>query len=270
MRVFHSAALSAWFVQLSRGGTASAGTAAYHAAPAIDASGAAIVIIAVAACLALFGVAHASGGVLWLLKGEKGVIEIVSALAYPVGLYYAVKLACATHGLPRAHWAMWAIFCVLFFGEETSWFQAWLGYATPEKVKAANLQAEFNLHNLKLFTLQGDLISASGLGLSWKALLDAQRLFYLGFTTYFLIIPLARAVGAIDRLAAHLGVPRFTPRVLVMVWLPMAFSVALTYTYRAAWLQKDLIGETREMLFALTIAASIAAAYVLATRARRG
>jgi len=40
---------------------------------------------------------------------------------------------------------------VVIAGEEISWGQRFLGFSTPESMKAENLQSEFNFHNLQAF-----------------------------------------------------------------------------------------------------------------------
>ena len=42
---------------------------------------------------------------------------------------------------------VWLVLCVLFLGEEVSWFQRVFGYSVPA-VEAINSQGEFNLHNI--------------------------------------------------------------------------------------------------------------------------
>ena len=42
----------------------------------------------------------------------------------------------------------WALLMFVFAGEEISWGQRILGFQTPESVRGANVQGEFNVHNL--------------------------------------------------------------------------------------------------------------------------
>jgi hypothetical protein len=209
------------------------------------------------ACLVLLGVKIASPPVLVALNGEDGIIEIASALAYPVGAFFALQLALRTRGLARAHWSMWVVLCVLFFGEETNWLQDWLRYAPPEAAVAVNAQSDFNLHNLKVLSTPDTVLDARW---SWKLLLSAQVLFYIGFASYFLLIPLATLASRVRAWSDRLGVPRLGHRFLLMVWVPLAFSVALTITSARDADRRALLGETREMLFALAIASCMAMA----------
>jgi hypothetical protein len=213
------------------------------------------------ASLMFVGLAAAPDDILRFVLGEDGLVEIISAVAYLTGLFFALRLAAGSTGLPRAHWVMWAVLCVLFFGEETSWLQHLIGYDTPEAVKAINAQSEFNVHNLNVLTGAGSLVSADGIDLSPKVLRDSELLFYLGFATYFLLVPLSRFIGAIDKLAQRVGIPRMSPRFLLMVWIPIMVSVVVTFESRHDMLRKKVTGESREMIFALTIMAFIAIAF---------
>ena len=227
----------------------------------VDRSAQSAWLTALPACLLFVALTFAERRVLIFLHGEDGLIEIASALAYPVGAFFAFHLARDTQGWPRAHWMLWTVLCVLFFGEETSWLQHWTGYATPESVKAVNVQSEFNLHNLNIFEPKRDLVTGAGVAFAWQAWLSSQHLFYAGFATYFLLIPLARWIPAIDRIAVRLGVPRISGRFMLAVWIPIVLSAALTVACADDALRKEMIGETREMVFAVGIAAMIVIAW---------
>ena len=104
-------------------------------------------------------------GVYWLLAticpamhlhymmGEFGVAEVITATAFLGASIIAGALFCY-----RKRMTIWAMIffagLALFFfvcaGEELSWGQHLLGFATPEKVAEINEQGEFNLHNLDL------------------------------------------------------------------------------------------------------------------------
>ena len=228
---------------------------------AIHPSGKFAVATATLACLMFLGVALASDDVSRMLLGEDGIVEIASAGFYLVGLVFAVHLARRTAGWSRVHWAAWALFCVIFFGEETSWLQHWLGFETPEGVKALNAQSEFNLHNLKALTADAHVINPEGKSFSWKMLLSSQNLFQVGFTLYFLLLPALMLKDYFRRLAVRLGFPEINWRFVVMVWIPLIVSVGLTAAYRNDSLRKALIAETREMFFAFTIALLIVSAF---------
>lgn len=51
---------------------------------------------------------------------------------------------------PRIGWwaLMWALACLYFAGEETSWGQHYFGWQTPDLFQAINRQKETNIHNI--------------------------------------------------------------------------------------------------------------------------
>ncbi len=90
-----------------------------------------------------------------IFANEIGPVETTTALL----LLAASILAFRTTG---AFWRMGkrglalllALFALAAFwlaGEELSWGQHFLGFQTPEELRARNLQGEFNLHNLESF-----------------------------------------------------------------------------------------------------------------------
>lgn len=225
--------------------------------PSLPAAG----LVAALSTLVMLGFVHAPANVLPYLKTEFGLVETVSAFSYPVGAWLALRLARRTAGWARAHWVMWLVLCILFFGEETSWLQHWLGYATPERVKAVNDQSEFNLHNLRALTADEPLIGADGAHILLKPLLSAQNLFYAGFAVYFLLLPLAMLRNRVRNFMRRLGTPHLGPIFVLMVWWPMTLSALLSVVYRHDIAAKVFIAEVREMFCALFIASFIAMAY---------
>jgi hypothetical protein len=207
-------------------------------------------------------VSLATGIVRRFLEGEDGFVENVSAIAYAAACIVALSAARESSGRTRGHWIMWAVLSFLFFGEETSWLQHWLGYATPESVKLINVQSEFNLHNLRAVSPDDRIFSGAGVAFSWKHLLSAQQLFNLGFTAYFLLLPLLMMIEPLKFFMRRHGVPELRSSFLMMVWTPIGVSIAFTIANRSHESLKSLIGETREMFFALTILWFVAAAYV--------
>jgi hypothetical protein len=212
------------------------------------------VLVGIAACFVFAGVAWAPKSMYWWLAGELGVVENTTALAYVAGMVIAIQLALRTEGWLRAHWCMWAVFCFLFFGEETSWMQHWLGFATPDTLKAHNAQSEFNLHNLDIFSANTQIFTAQGVSFSWKALLNSTLLFELGFTLYFLLLPLAMYLPALRDVARRFGFPQLGAHFVLMVWLPLIVNVWLTIASRGNPEVKALVAESRELYFALAIA----------------
>jgi len=84
---------------------------------------------------------------------------------------------------------------LMMFGEEISWGQRAIGFGTPAWLEKANLQHEFNLHNLRLFHPR---LTENRLKLAWMLL----STFYLGVLPW-----LAWQVRPIGRLARGWRVP---------------------------------------------------------------
>jgi len=93
-------------------------------------------------------------GVRWYdeLALEDGVWEMGTALCL---LAAGVVLIWGTlrilRGVPLSRLLIPLAFGLLFCiaaGEEMSWGQRWLGYATPEVIKEVNVQQEFTIHNI--------------------------------------------------------------------------------------------------------------------------
>ncbi|MEL6289949.1 MAG: hypothetical protein AAFQ42_04510 [Pseudomonadota bacterium] len=186
------------------------------------------------------------------LTSEDHLIENLSVVAFAVGL------VCCVVALSRRRYrltaGLWAVLCLLFIGEETSWFQRLLNYEVPA-VEAINSQGEFNLHNLDI--LHGGrgrtLIGEDGaLAMDPARLLSSQSLFRIGFFGYFLIIPLLLFVPAFARLARRIGLPPFDLRMLALLGLLIVATVVLTLMVAPD--RRLAVAECREFLFALTIA----------------
>lgn len=186
------------------------------------------------------------------LTRENGPIESLSALSYLAGLLLCGYFVFSTPQPARWHLAFWALLCLVFFGEETSWLQHQIGYATPEWVAGRNAQREFNLHNLS--PLQGGAL-LGGERPGWEALAKSQNLFQLGFVAYFLLLPVLRFIPIAGRWIARLQVPYPGSNLLLTIWIPLAASAVLTLLSSAE--TKSAVAETRELIYALSILAFI-------------
>jgi len=180
---------------------------------------------------------------------EDGVIENATAL-----LYLAGAVACVNalfRGQTRLFVPIWLVLCIVFLGEETSWFQRLLGYSVPE-VEAINSQREFNLHNI-YFWHDIKLIDGDGrLYFDMKRLPGSQTLFRLGFLIYFLAIPIVIAlIPPLGRFADRLGYPKMGAGFLIAVWAVIITSII--YTLNSVPLARHPIAEVREMFYALVI-----------------
>lgn len=215
-----------------------------------------------AAVLAVFLAGGQATKAVWW---KNGPVEVLSALGYLVGLVLATAGCARTSGPGRWHLAIWAAICFMCFGEETSWLQNLLGYATPGFIARHSAQGEFNLHNLDVFQ-GGAFAGAAGDGSLPGRLLKSQHLFQLGFLTYFLVLPLMVCAAAIRRLAVRLSVPYPDWQFVLCAWIPIGFSGALTLFSSAD--TKVAIAELREMCYAATIAGFVALLVVRAAQRR--
>ncbi|MGF1607815.1 MAG: hypothetical protein ACFCUQ_00350 [Kiloniellales bacterium] len=97
--------------------------------------------------------------------GEHAFIEIVTVLVALWGLCHAVRALRQRALFPRRFLAVWmGLFAVGFIyiaGEEASWGQHWLGFATPDWLESLNRQGEVNIHNL---TKAGDRLPKTLIG----------------------------------------------------------------------------------------------------------
>lgn len=87
------------------------------------------------------------------MSGEFAVVELLTVGLLVPGVALAVVIVRQGACLPRparVAMALGGLSVLYFLGEEISWGQHYLGYATPASVAELNYQGEFNLHNLNL------------------------------------------------------------------------------------------------------------------------
>jgi hypothetical protein len=147
------------------------------------------------------------------LGREDGPVEWLT-----VALWGLASLMCLTRLVrgqkrSRAWLAFWMILTFVFLGEEASWFQRVLGFATPDAIGEVNYQNEFNVHNLEALQVGA---------------LNPQNLFRAGFITYFLILPLLMSFGRIRAIGTRLGYVAPGVPFLLMIWIVMGVSVVLS------------------------------------------
>lgn len=115
-----------------------------------------------------------------IVMGELGVIELGTMAVLTVALACGVTILVRLRSLPRPVPILVLIACVgtlYFLGEEISWGQHLLGFATPEPIRAMNEQNEFNLHNM-----------------AWGEWFDniPRQALYVGTIVFGLILPFVR------------------------------------------------------------------------------
>lgn len=88
------------------------------------------------------------------IESESGLIENTTVLLLLPATVLAITLAlrCRERLGPMfcAWFAAYALMCFGFAGEEASWGQHWLGWASPEYFAQYNRQGETNFHNLNI------------------------------------------------------------------------------------------------------------------------
>ncbi len=191
-----------------------------------------------------------------VFMGEIGPLELLTALMYLVAVVFGAMGARLAVGLSRFHFSLWTLLCFVFFGEETSWLQHYLGYRTPAGVEVVNNQGEFNFHNLKIWTSDKSLIAWLKEGGSFS--IGLQHVFNAGFVSYFAGIPILHAISTrFRRLAGRYQVPVAGTGLMLAFLLPIAVTVGI----HLGWYHDPILMEYRELLFAACICTFIVALY---------
>ena len=187
------------------------------------------------------------------LTREDGLVENVTAL-----LYFAGAMACViavVRGQTRLFAAIWLVLCVIFLGEETSWFQRQFGYSVPA-VEAINTQGEFNLHNIYLWGGKHGIVAVfmdehGQFHFNIRKLFDAQTFFRIGFLLYFFLIPIIVLFRPASRIADRLSYPKIETGFIIAIWAVVIPSFICTLIAMPP--VKNSITEVREMFYALVI-----------------
>jgi len=136
-----------------------------------------------------------------VLLWEDGVVETAGAVCLLLAAVYFLLLFFRSDGGEgwlclgtRKNWFYLALAFLFFFGagEEISWGQHYLNYATPEFWKSHNVQAEFNVHNLIYFNqreFSGEIKPA------WQRIMTVENIFTYGTLFYVFLLPLAASVN---------------------------------------------------------------------------
>ncbi|MFD3000210.1 hypothetical protein ACFS7Z_07545 [Pontibacter toksunensis] len=111
---------------------------------------------------------------------EDGYIEYMTAAFLLATSVLCFNRASAVTGkLPKVFFYATATLFFLGFGEEISWGQRIIGFATPEDLRAINFQEEFTFHNIRK-----DGIDVNKL-LFGKVLYTCVFIYYLGFNMLY-------------------------------------------------------------------------------------
>jgi hypothetical protein len=163
------------------------------------------------------------------LSQEDGVFEYLTALLFlgaSVGFfllfanprYFQRKEDQALYSTYGRRYVFLILGLMFFFGfgEEISWGQRILGFATPEKLEAKNVQEEFNIHNLEVFNIKSkEGVRKEGL----QALFTMKQMFLATFLGYLLLVPLfSRYVKPVDKLLKTFYIP------VPPLWLGVFFA----------------------------------------------
>jgi hypothetical protein len=196
-------------------------------------------LIPVLVALAVPALTIALGGYTWYLS-EDGVSETATVVAYLVA---APLLVIAAFRL-RKERRWWALIPYLLLAagafviamEEISWGQRLLGYQTPEIVESRNIQDEFNLHNIRVFSEWETRFLATAAAVGLLGVVASMRLRYKG-----------RSVPWLERLLP----PPWLLAPLIVLFLYTAFPPRVLLTLNIE--NPTVLQETFELLAALVV-----------------
>ena len=186
---------------------------------------------------------------------EYGLIESFSAVFYLIGIYFCFKLTLNyKKKLPKIYFFFWLILTLLFFCEETSYLQHYIGYETPQFFLERNAQKELNFHNFS--TTGGSITTAiNNNNLSLSILLKSQNLFNMGFSLYFLILPVLVLLSSHTKnIVLKFSIPTVGIKFVLCIWIPILFTIAIGFNdLNNQTFLRSYMGESREMIFAFTL-----------------
>lgn len=180
------------------------------------------------------------------LVSNESVVDILSAIFWLIAsiiCIYRIYRIKPNSQSTKFLLYFWAIFSFLCAGEELKWGYRLFHYHVTY-LQDINSQHDISLHNLKLVH---------------KWFIGPQHLFYLGFFSYFFVIPLLTFSDRIKSLMDKLHY--ITPGIYFMLatWIPILFSVLAVYAFtphtpsNEYYRVLDVIAETREMFCAFIV-----------------
>jgi len=148
-----------------------------------------------------------------ILLWEDGLVETAGALCLFLASAFFLVLflrsdreGWLSFGAGR-NWFYLALSLVFLFGagEEISWGQHYLGYATPEFWKTRNVQQELTVHNLIYFN-QREFSGA--IKPVWQRVFTVENVFTYGTLLYVFLLPLAASASRrVAQWVARAGLP---------------------------------------------------------------
>jgi hypothetical protein len=185
----------------------------------------------------------ADQGLTNLLISNESFVDIFSAifwLAASVICIYRIKNNSQGNNYLLYFWAIFSFLCA---GEELKWGYRIFHYSV-ESLQHINYQHDISLHNLTITT---------------KWFIGPQKLFYLGFFTYFFIVPIFALFDTIKPLKEKLNY--VTPGIFFLsaTWLTFLLSMLIPFVFtphtplHEFYRMADVIAETREMFCAFVV-----------------
>lgn len=203
-------------------------------------------------CIAFSLLALNGPSVDWLVK-EDSLVEWAGAIGLLVGsvlfllAFLRVRRNRPADMAPVGVWSLLVVAVALFFffGEEISWGQRILGFATPETIGGVNAQDETTFHNVNF--LQGGLF-------------DGDRLFRAAWLGFFVLLPLgcwlwprlrARLAPLMPIVPASLAVLFFASWMIALVALNVFDTSSYTALYPISHATSEIQESCVEVLMAI-------------------
>lgn len=192
------------------------------------------------------------------LVHEDGLIEYSSALFYLITSVFCFYQLFKKPKRHKLFIGLWAVLCIIFMGEEVSWFQRVLNYDVP-MIESVNKQSEFNLHNLYSLwagdskQLVEEMISEGKYENLFKLIFHSHNLFRIGFYGYFLILPLLYFWAPVRKILNKLEYPKPDLILSISYMLILILSFYLQWLAPASGISQKALIETREMFYAFFI-----------------
>ena len=171
-------------------------------------------------------------------KGELGVVELPTFVLLLATVPVAAWCALRSQGRERTFFALLALGCLYWGGEEVSWGQTFFHWGTPKGLFTGNYQKETNIHNTR--------------GLVGTLLNQTPR-FILNVLTILSVVLVLPGTASLERLIQRRIAPRWVDP-LKALWLPALLSILSSLL--AKWQGKPGyrgFGESQELFTAICL-----------------